>query len=210
MNKTKVKICSLCSVDDARFAAEQGADFLGFIFVPGTPRDMGPEEVRKIVAGLPAGPKTVGVFRNRPLDEVMEIMSFCKLDIAQLHGDENEDFISALGPERCWKVFHLCSEEDVEQAVSSLANKVLADAAAGGSGEACDWKLAASLANRRDIILAGGLIPENVLEAIDQVMPFAVDVSSGVEAKKRVKDHQKIKEFIMACQSGYARTRFGK
>ena len=195
-----VKICGLTNQSDALFAMKCGADYLGFVLVPETPRYVAPAKIRAILASLPKHCKTVGVFMNETPERVVSLLKETGLDIAQLHGEEGPDEIRQIGPERVWKVVTVSTPEIVKSAVKCKSSMLLADSIVqgrrGGTGVVCDWSLAAQLAAKRDIMLAGGLNPDNVAEAIRQVHPFGVDVSSGVEKARGVKDHNKIRAFI--------------
>jgi phosphoribosylanthranilate isomerase len=198
--QTKIKICGLTNLDDARIACKLGADFLGFIFVPESKRHVTSDQVAEITRALPDTARRVGVFRDEPVEFVLDTMKKCRLDIAQLHGAENAEFAKRIGLDRCWKVFTLESDDDCARAIDFPSATVLVDSLvagqSGGTGVTCDWSLAARVAASRPTVLAGGLTPDNVLEAIQAVKPFAVDVSSGVECEPGRKDPVKLKRFI--------------
>jgi phosphoribosylanthranilate isomerase len=200
---TKVKICGITNLEDALFAAEAGADALGFVFYAQSPRCITPDRVREIVQPLPPFVAKVGVFVNEELDWVREIMAYCHLDYAQLHGDETPEQVAALAP-RAIKAVRVRSAADVERLSDYQAAAYLLDTyhptKHGGTGEAFDWELAVEAKSQGPIILAGGLTPENVGDAIERVHPYAVDVSSGVEAAPGIKDHQKVRCFITAAK----------
>lgn len=195
-----VKICGLTNYDDALFAMQCGADYLGFVLVPETPRYVAPVQIRKIISKLPKSVKTVGVFMNQPADRVMQSLDETGLNIAQLHGEEEPEEIEQIGRERVWKVVMVSTAQVMEGVVRCPADMLLADSIVkgrrGGTGVVCDWSLAAGLSAQRRIMLAGGLNPDNVAEAVRRVKPFGVDVSSGVEKAPGVKDHGKIRAFI--------------
>jgi phosphoribosylanthranilate isomerase len=195
-----VKICGLTNHDDALAALRAGADYLGFILVPRTPRYVSASNIKKIIKSLPHTAKFVGVFRDHPVDQVLTIMDEAGLDIAQLHGNENEVEIGQIGRDRVWKVLPVTNDEQVEAALNCGAGRVLIDTfvkgQVGGTGQTGNWELARRVAEEREIILAGGLNPENVYEAVKIVQPFGVDVSSGVEQAPGVKDRDKVAEFI--------------
>jgi phosphoribosylanthranilate isomerase len=200
---TKVKICGITNLQDALFAAEAGADALGFVFYARSPRYIVPDRAREIVLRLSPFVAKVGVFVNEELDRVREVMAYCHLDYAQLHGDETPEQVAALAP-RAIKAVRVRSAADVEQLSAYQAAAYLLDAyhptKPGGTGETWDWELAATAKRYGPVILAGGLTPENVGDAIEQVHPYAVDVSSGVEAAPGIKDRQKVQRFIMAAK----------
>jgi phosphoribosylanthranilate isomerase len=200
---TRVKICGITNLKDALFAAEAGVDALGFVFYAQSPRCITPDRVQEIILHLPPFVAKVGVFVNEELDRVKEIMAYCSLDYAQLHGDEMPEQVAALAP-RAIKAVQVRSAADVERLSDYRAAAYLLDAyhptKHGGTGEAFDWELAVEAKSHGPIILAGGLTPDNVADAIKRVHPYAVDVSSGVEAAPGIKDHQKVQRFIIAAK----------
>ena len=204
----RIKICGLTNEEDALAAARLGADWLGFIFAPRSPRCVTVSQVKRIVAALPHEAVKVGVFVDTPAAEVDSIMSQCGLDIAQLHGEEAPDVSAALGPERVWKAVSLRERADLEQALQYPAQAVLADTMLpgqrGGTGRVGDWRLAAELARQRAVVLAGGLRPGNVAESIRTVRPFGVDVGSGVEARPGKKDIGLLHAFVEEARAAVA------
>jgi len=203
--KVLVKICGLTNAEDAQMAVDCGANFLGFVMVPGTPRYIEPERVREIVDSLPVHVLKVGVFQNAKARDLKRALLDCRIDIAQLHGNESMAMARALGPERIWKAFCLETSKDVEKAIKFPSAALLVDSVAGrrrgGTGKVANWKLAGELAKERRIVLAGGLTPKNVLKAIKTVRPHTVDVSSGVESEPGKKDPVLVKKFIDAVHS---------
>lgn len=203
--RTCVKICGLTRLEDAVAAADAGADFLGFIQVPGTPRYLAPDRLAELRSQLPGNVLTVGVFVDAPLDMVRRIVECCRLDIVQLNGTEDPDYVNAVGAERVWLARHLRTPQDVDHALACPGEAIVADTMVpgqrGGTGITGDWALAARLAGQRSVVLAGGLTPVNVAEAVLTVRPFAVDVSSGVEVAKGVKDHDELRAFVAAVRS---------
>ncbi|MCF7855510.1 MAG: phosphoribosylanthranilate isomerase [Candidatus Pacebacteria bacterium] len=201
---TRVKICGLTNIKDARHAVACGADYLGFVLVPSSPRYVSAEGVAAIIADLPEGIPKVGVFVNRPLRDIELILQSTGLTIAQLHGDESVSVVRQLGTERTWKSCTLMTAGDVEAVVDFPADVLLVDSAVdgrvGGTGRVGNWPLAAELAARRKIFLAGGLNPSNVADAVRSVHPFGVDVSSGVEQSPGSKDPEATKAFIDAVR----------
>jgi phosphoribosylanthranilate isomerase len=212
---TIVKICGLTNLEDARVAAEAGADLLGFILYPKSPRYVAPETIAEIVAGLrrafAAPPRCVGVFVNVSPAQVLATLDRAQLDLAQLHGDESAAEIAALAG-RGFKAVRPTNLEAALAAVDVFAPlgaaagpQLLVDAytpnAYGGAGQVADWSLAEAVAQRVDrLLLAGGLTPENVAEAVRQVKPWGVDVASGVEQAPGRKDHAKVQAFIAAAK----------
>ena len=194
----KLKICGLTNAADVQAAIDAGADYLGFILYPMSSRFISPAKARELIKKVPRKIKTVGVFVNSPPNQIVELMEFCGFNIAQLHGDESAADALEIGRERVWKAMALNTAKDIEQAAAFPAAAILADSIGtvhrGGTGKKCDWQQAAEAAKQLKLILAGGINPENVAEAAKAVKPFAVDVCSGVEASKGIKDHQKILE----------------
>lgn len=205
---TAVKICGLRTAAHALAAADAGADMLGLIFAPSR-RQVTVEQAAAIAAALKtrggARPLLVGVFVNEATERAIEIAERCALDVIQLSGDEGTDEIARFGPRRLLKALRL-SGAPVEQGwlASDPAIGLLVDAhvpgSYGGAGVVADWERAAHLAAQRPIVLAGGLSPANVADAIRHVRPWGVDVSSGVETDG-VKDDAKIRAFIAAARA---------
>ena len=195
----RVKICGITNLDDGRHAAACGADALGFVFYPGSPRFVDPDQARRIVAELPPLVTTVGLFVNETPARIREIVDFCGLNTVQLHGDEEPDQC-CYPPCRVIKALRL--RDDMPASVFSAYRvaALLLDAYVpdqfGGTGHRCDWEQAAEVASQHRVILAGGLNPENVAAAVRQVHPYGVDVSSGVEVKPGLKDPEKVARFI--------------
>ena len=211
--RVRVKICGLTSAADALAAAEAGADYLGFVLFPGSPRYVEPARLREIAARLPAEVPRVGIFVNAAVDEMRRVAELCGLGIIQLHGDEPAATARELGSERVWKAVALAGADGVTAAEQYPAKALVVDAmtkdARGGTGRTADWGLAACLAQRRAVVLAGGLRPENVASAIAKVRPFAVDVSSGVESRPGCKDPARVRAFIDAVRRCAADTDAG-
>jgi len=200
---TRVKICGITSAEDALAAVEAGADALGFVFVPGTPRLVHPETAERIVAGLPPFVTAVGVFVDQPLEEVLRIAARCNLQAVQLHGDEPEAFSRRI-PLKVIKAVRVRDAPDLGPIATYPAHAFLLDAfvegQAGGTGTPISWDLAVQAKGHAPIILSGGLRPETVGLAVRRVRPYGVDVSSGVEMRPGRKDHQKVREFIAAVR----------
>lgn len=195
-----IKICGITNHDDAVCAVEHDVDFLGFCFVRSSPRYVTPDCARWIIERLPEGVQKVGVFVNCPDDRVNSIAEQCKLDILQLHGDESPETAAALGVERVWKALPVWNDDDLQKALEFPAAAILVDSITkekrGGTGTTGDWALAARLARKRHIVLAGGLSPGNVVPALKQVRPYAVDVCSGIEKKPGLKDYSRLTRFV--------------
>ncbi len=200
---TKVKICGITNKEDALAAVDFGADALGFIFVPGTPRYVEPQTAKQIISELPPFITTVGVFAYTALETVSEIIQSCGLSAAQLHGSETPDYCKAIA-ERCRvsiiKAFRVKDRHSLSPIPKYKVSAYLLDTYVkgkkGGTGETFNWDLAKEAKEYGRIILAGGLTPENVAQAVQHVRPYAVDVGSGVEASPGRKDHAKVRAFI--------------
>jgi len=199
----KVKVCGITNAEDALAAAELGADALGFVFAP-SPRQVTRQQVADIVAKLPPFVCKVGVFADSSLQEVAETLQFCGLDLAQLHGSESPGFCQGLFP-RVIKAFRVKDESVLDLLPRYKASAYLLDsyheALKGGTGQSFNWEIARKASQYGLIILSGGLTPENVRQAITEVQPFAIDVSSGVESRPGVKDHAKLRAFLEAAKS---------
>lgn len=203
-----IKICGLTRRVDAHLAVEEGADYLGVVLVEGTPRVVSVSEAGGILSGLSA--LKVVVMANPPLGDVVGAAEALEADVIQLHGEEGPEFIDALrreGPWEIWKALRVRGVEEVQQGLEAFGSRVdgiLLDGwhphQRGGSGTPFAWE---EVARVRDtvpgalkLIAAGGLRPENVEKAIHHLAPHVVDVSSGVEARPRIKDPAKIVAFI--------------
>lgn len=199
MADTRIKICGITNVEDALQAVAVGADALGFVFYAKSPRFVTPHEVQKIIAELPPFVTTVGLFVNESIPRIRRTMAAARLDVVQLHGDEQpEDCL--IEPLRVIKALRVKDAATLEGAdryqVSALLLDAWNDDHYGGTGLSFDWQLAKRVTGKRPLILAGGLNQENIIDAVRQVNPYAVDVSSGVELSPGKKDHQKVAEFI--------------
>jgi phosphoribosylanthranilate isomerase len=186
----KVKICGLMRAEDAVFAAEQGADFLGMIFVPESPRCIDVERASEIAEAVAGRAKLVGVFRNAPIENVREIARRVPLDYVQLHGGESDDDIVNLGV-RVIKTIVMPAGTHFPH-----AEWLLFDSGTGGTGRRFDWSLLTSYDRGKPFLLAGGITPDNVADAIRVVRPDAIDLASGVESAPGIKDHGKIAKLI--------------
>jgi phosphoribosylanthranilate isomerase len=203
---TKIKICGIKTVRDALAAMDAGADMIGFNFYPKSPRYVDPGTCRDIMAVMRKyGQITyVGVFVNASAAEILATKNTCALTLVQLHGDETAEMLTALNG-KAFKAFRGVPVNIEERFIREGAPALLIDAsvkgAYGGTGISADWNNAAELAKQYPILLAGGLTPENVAEAIQRVQPWGVDVASGVESAPGVKDVNKIRTFIKAVRS---------
>jgi phosphoribosylanthranilate isomerase len=200
----QIKICGITNIEDALAAAEAGADALGFVFHPASPRFLTPAQAQAIIESLPPALCTVGVFVNLPAAEVLQIAEMCELDFIQLHGSESREYCRRFPRERLVKALSVRSEEEFASAAGCPVRAFLVDAhdpvRFGGTGRTCDWNLAGKLAARHPLILAGGLNADNLGAALETVRPLAVDVSSGVETSPGKKDHDKVRAVIVAAR----------
>ena len=195
----KIKICGITNAIDARNAVENGADFIGFVFYKDSPRYVAPADVKSIITRLPADTLTVGVFVNETNENMIAISRFCRLHTLQLHGQESVKQIAELKNIGVIKAFSPRSEQDLKQLQAFSAYTILIDSPSdkfGGSGKTGNWDLARKVSLCYKTFLAGGLTCENVEKAIKIVNPYGVDVSSGVEKEKRIKDPDKVRSFI--------------
>lgn len=190
----KVKICGLTRREDVECAVAVGADYLGFVLVPGSKRFVPPERCRELVADLPAGVRSVAVVADPSEAELDEICNM--FDIIQFHGHEPPESIAG---KRRWKALPAGTEFGIFARYQ--VEHFVVDSDQGGSGRCCDWSRAAQLASRYEILLAGGLTPENVSEAVRQVRPWGVDVAGGVEISPGIKSYEKIQRFIKEAKS---------
>lgn len=219
---TKIKICGIKTLPDALAAIQTGADLLGFNFYPKSPRYIEPEtcaEITSILREKHPSIILVGVFVNSPIPKIRVTLEIAHLDLAQLHGDETPEMLAELGS-LGFKAIRLPSSVSVRDSVMASVDQsvsvresatksadqpaLLIDSSApglyGGSGLTTDWDAAAQIASRLPVLLAGGLTPENVAEAIQKVHPWGVDVASGVESAPGVKDPAKMHAFVKAVR----------
>lgn len=212
MNKILVKICGITNAEDARWAANLGADFVGLNFCKESPRKVSLEKAKEITNSLPPFVKAVGVFVNPELSELKKLLASVKISVLQFHGNESAEFVHQIKSEfsvAVWKAVRVEDEESVTKIseFKDVADTILLDSfknnQLGGTGESFDWKIALRAKEYGiPIFLAGGLSPENVSEAIKKVEPSGVDVASGVEKEghPRKKDVEKMKLFIQRAK----------
>ena len=202
----RVKICGITTIEDALHALAMGADALGFVFYPGSPRYITPEQAQQIIAQLPPFVSIVGLFVNAEADQIRTTIRQCRLDVIQLHGDET--------PTQCHypevkviKALRLrgaeCLHGIENYSVSALLLDAWVEDAYGGTGQLGRWDLAAQVAQQFPVILAGGLTNSNIRTAIDAVKPYAVDVSSGVESSPGCKDPELVRDFIYQAKQSW-------
>lgn len=197
---TRIKICGITNIDDALMAIDAGADALGFNFVPGTPRYLkDTKAAANIIEQLPPFITTVGLFVNADAEVIQGTTDECHLDLLQLHGEESPQFCQSLN-HRIIKAVRIKNESSVSHLSDYRVSGYLLDTyvkgVLGGTGVAFDWELAVKTKQYGRIILAGGLDPDNVASAVEQVRPYGVDVSSRVEASPGRKDPVKVRAFI--------------
>ncbi|MGC8490578.1 MAG: phosphoribosylanthranilate isomerase [Syntrophobacteraceae bacterium] len=198
----QIKVCGLTVVEEAIACAEAGADALGLVFYPPSSRFVSAGDAREICANIPGGVCTVGVFVDAPIDEIMKMAELCGLDFAQLHGCESPAAVAALEAAGIAVIKTLFTKRQpyFSEADSYPASAYLVESGGGtlpgGAGLRWEWSGARGLAAGLPCILAGGLTPQNVCEAINEFAPAAVDVSSGVESAPGRKDMKKVRAFI--------------
>ena len=203
---TRIKICGITNREDALKAAELGADALGFIFYTASRRYIDPEEASKIIKKLPPFITTVGVFVNPSLDEINSVKQKTGIDVVQLHGDESPEFCMMI-PHKLIKAIRIKAKIDRDEVELYPVQAILFDTHSegnyGGTGKSFNWDILRNLDVSKNIILSGGLTPENVSQALEVVKPYGVDVSTGVEDSPGKKNHMKLREFIEAVKNGY-------
>ncbi len=210
MRRVFVKICGITSPEDAEAATDAGADAVGLVFWPGSPRHVSVQAARRIGEGLPSHVLRVGVFVDAPRDELVRTAEDARLDLLQLHGSEPPEALADL-PRRVLKAVRVGTGFAVQDALlyEGRAAGLLLDThrtgTPGGTGETFDWALAREVRKGAGfVVLAGGLRPENVREALKAVGPDGVDVSSGVESSPGRKDAEKMRSFVAAVRSAEA------
>jgi len=197
--RTRVKICGITRRQDAEFAVEMGVDALGLVFYPASPRAVSIAQAQEIVAGLPPFVSIVALFVDADPEQVRECLAAVPIDLLQFHGDETPEYCEQFS-KPYMKAIRMKEGVDLSVLSSnySSASALLLDSyqagIPGGTGEVFDWSLMTEI--DKPLILAGGIKVENVAMAIEQVQPYAVDVSSGVEQSKGIKDQQKIQAFM--------------
>ncbi|MCA9298168.1 MAG: phosphoribosylanthranilate isomerase [Phycisphaerales bacterium] len=203
--RTRIKICGIRNIDDARCCADAGADAIGFVFVRRSPRYIQPEAASGVMADLPPMLTTVGLFQDASIDRFIEVEEICPTIMSQLHGAEDDDLVRQCGP-GVIKGLRF-DEATIDAALARWdaieeVDAILVDGSRGGEGIAFDWAaLAPRLESiRTPVLVAGGLTPDTVGEAIRACRPWGVDVSSGVESSPGVKDHALIRAFCQAVR----------
>ena len=195
----RVKICGVTSVEDAVICADEGADAIGINLIATSPRRVSEDEARAIADAVRGRLLVVGVVADRSAEEMLALRARLGLGCLQLHGDEPPEALAPLLP-HAYKAIRVAGPGDVARAEAYGGEHVLLDGRAPGTGAGFDWALAAPLARRRKVTLAGGIRPENVAGAIARVHPWMVDVSSGVESGPRQKDPARVRAFVEAVR----------
>jgi len=196
----KVKICGITNIDDAMAAVEFGADALGFVFFQGSPRYISPDDAAGIIRKLPSFAMTIGVFVNEKPSQIEKTIASTGIDVIQLHGDEPPEMCAfSRRIIKAIRVKSLASLDPLvhyQDKVSAFLLDTFSPGSFGGTGQKFNWDIATYAKQFGRTILSGGLTPDNIVEAVKQVGPYGVDVSSGVELKKGEKDHLKMRLFI--------------
>lgn len=212
--RTRAKICGITRIQDIQSVVNAGADAIGFVFFPPSPRSVTAEQAQSLIQNVPAYVQTVGLFVNASLDEIADILKQAPVDILQFHGDETpeqcQDISKQVG-RRWYKAIQVKPDMDViaeiQQYQQAGASAVLLDAwhpdLKGGTGHSFDWAQFPKL--DIPLILAGGLKPDNIEDAIKTTNAYAVDVSGGVESAKGIKDKKLIEQFMQGVQRGSAK-----
>ena len=203
--QVRVKICGMTQLQDVMLAVEQGADAVGFIFYSKSPRSVTMKEARDMIAQLPPFVETVGVFVDETADKVNKTAESCGLDLVQLHGDESPTYCRKIR-RRVIKAFRVKDLQSIKllekYPVSGFLLDTFSEEAHGGTGKVFDWNLVHPAKKIGPVILAGGLTPRNIRQAINQVRPYGVDVCSGVEKEPGIKDPDKVRDFLKNIRSG--------
>jgi phosphoribosylanthranilate isomerase len=201
----KVKICGITNIDDAMASIGFGADALGFVFFQGSPRYISQVDAADIIRKLPAFVMTVGVFVNEQPKDLEEIIAKTGIDVIQLHGEEPPEGCSlSRRVIKAIRVKSLASLDPLvhyQDRVSAFLLDAFSPDSFGGTGQRFNWDIATHAKQFGKIILSGGLNPDNIIEAVKQVGPYGVDVSSGVESVKGKKDHHKLRLFIQRAKA---------
>lgn len=211
--RTRTKICGITRVEDIHAVVQSGADAIGLVFYPPSPRHVSIEQAEVLIQHVPAYVQTVGLFVNASLEQIQEVLKTVALDLIQFHGDETPEqcqYIAKQVQRRWYKAIQVKPDLDLIQTIKQYqqagASAMLLDAwhpeLKGGTGHSFDWSQFPKL--DIPLILAGGLKPENVEDAIKTTGAYAVDVSGGVESAKGIKDQQLIEQFMQGVHRGSA------
>lgn len=190
----KVKVCGLSRMDDIDYVNELKPDYAGFVFAK-SKRQVAIDYARQLVERLDRDIRAVGVFVNEDMAAVKEIAAYVGLDILQFHGTETPEYVKAFNGITVWKAACIKSPENLEPLGRYAVDALLLDSSSAGSGQCFNWDIIRGYKSEKPIILAGGLNTSNIVSAVAEVMPYGVDVSSGVETGG-VKNYEKIREFI--------------
>ncbi|WP_324626903.1 phosphoribosylanthranilate isomerase [Acinetobacter sp. MD2(2019)] len=212
--RTRVKICGITRVEDVKHVVEAGADAIGFVFYPPSPRSVNARQAQQLVAHIPAYVQVVGLFVNANATEIAQVLNVVALDILQFHGDETPAECQAIAKQtqrRWYKAIQVKPDLDlineIQRYQQAGASAILLDAwhpdLKGGTGAQFDWSQFPKL--DIPLILAGGLSPDNIQTAIETTQAYAVDVSGGVESAKGIKDQQRIERFMQGVHCGSAK-----
>ncbi len=200
---TRIKICGITNIDDAVFAAEAGADALGFIFVKSSPRYIAPSAASKIIRLLPPYVSAVGVFADAPWEEAVLAAEAAGVQVLQLHGEETPDYCRRF-KYKVVKAFRMQGPQVLEQLyqydVDAFLLDTFVEGKTGGTGRSFPWEWAGEANAYGRIIIAGGLTPDNVGEVVARLHPYGVDVASGVEKEPGIKDHKLVVRFIQSVR----------
>jgi len=201
-----IKVCGITSVADARFAADQGATALGFIFYPGSPRYIRPQQAALIAACVPPTVLRVGLFVNESAETIRSVVAAVRLNVVQLHGDETPSACAELNDLRVWKGVRINGGFDVSRLAAYSCEAFLLDTDAkdgsfGGTGRTFPWGKAVEAKAHGQVIVAGGLDGDNVADLIRQADPWGVDACSKLESQAGVKDPEKVRGYIEAAKS---------
>ncbi len=203
-----VKLCGITRLEDALRAVELGVRYIGFIFAPQSPRAVTAEQSGAIIDALPHDVIPVGVFVNAPRDRVLDVISVSGIKMAQFHGYESPEYCTSFGTFPVMKAFRVRPNFGLIDVEPFFCNYYLLDTfdskQAGGTGKTFDWNLARPIAEKYRVMLAGGLTPENVVDAVEVVRPYGVDINSGVEERPGIKDHAKLEQLVRNLEAaGY-------
>ncbi len=208
MHKHWIKVCGITRAEDAMASSDLGADAIGLVFYPPSPRAAVIENVAEIVSGISASVSVVALFVNPTANEVNRVVDSGYIDLLQFHGSESEEFCCSFDIPYM-KAFRVGFDDDLQQAIEAYpsAELILLDSynknAPGGTGHVFDWERVSAISDSSlsKLVLAGGLSPDNIVTAINKVQPYGVDVSSGVESSPGIKDRALINKFIEGVRS---------
>lgn len=206
ISRIQVKICGIKTPDILEAAVSAGARFIGFVFYPPSPRHVGADTAKELSLMLPTGVRSVGLFVDPTDEQLDDVLGIVPLDMIQLHGSESVERVAEIKQKYAMQIIKAfcvsCAADiDAARAYEDVVDWLLFDGKSGGSGISFDWNLLSNQGFSKPWMLSGGLTPENVVEALSALSPEAVDVSSGVESTRGVKDASKIVDFIEAAKT---------